>query len=267
MKVIQEILKEQLANIYLIFTLARYDIKGKYQLHYLGAAWQYLSPALQILIYWFVFGIGIRGGQPVDGVPFIIWLLVGLIPWFFISPSIIQGANSVFTRISLVSKMKFPVSVLPSVTIVSNTFNFIVMLLILGILLVIYGINPGVYILQLPYYLISLFFFLFSITLLFSTISTIVRDFQLVLQSLTRMMLYLTPILWDMSRLPVSLVKILMLNPIFYLIEGFRKTFLGQGWFFNDLIYMSYFWITCILILYIGALVHMKFRKQFMDYI
>lgn len=267
MKAILEILKEQITNLHLIYTLSIYDIKSKYQLHYLGAAWQFLSPALQILIYWFVFGIGIRGGHPVNGIPFFIWLLIGLIPWFYISPSIIQGSNSVFTRISLVSKMKFPVSILPTVTVLSNTFNFIVMLLFLGILLLIYGVNPGIYIVQLPYYLFSLIFFLYSITLLFSTISTIIRDFQLMLQSFIRMMLYLTPILWDMSRLPDILVNILKLNPIFYIIEGFRKTFLGQGWFFQDYIYMVYFWITCMLILYLGARIHMKFRKQFVDYI
>ncbi|KKK38784.1 Teichoic acid translocation permease TagG [Mesobacillus campisalis] len=267
MKAILEILREQVLNFHLIFRLASYDIKGKYQSHYLGAAWQFLSPALQILVYWFVFGMGIRGGNPIDGVPFIIWLLIGLIPWFFISPSIIQGSNSVYTKVSMVAKMKFPVSVLPSIVILSNAINFLIMLTFLGVILIIYGVNPGLYILQLPYYLISLFLFLFSVTLLFSTIATIIRDFQIVLQSLMRMMLYVTPVLWDMGNLPSFLLNLLKLNPLYYLIEGFRNTFLARQWFFEDWIYMLYFWVTVLLILFLGTFLHIRFRKKFVDYL
>jgi teichoic acid transport system permease protein len=267
MKVVIEILKEQFVNAHLIFRLASYDIKSKYQAHYLGAAWQFLNPALQIFIYWFVFGIGIRQGNPIYGVPYLVWLLVGLIPWFFISPSVIQGSNSVFTRVNMVAKMKFPVSVLPSVTIISNALNFICMILILIVILMLYGINPGIYLLQLPYYFLCTIVSLYAITLLFSTISTVFRDFQIILQSVMRMMLYLLPILWDMEKLPEMYVKILKLNPLYYLIEGYRKTFIFEEWFFTDWIYMIYFWVTTLLIIYIGSLIHIRFRKQFVDYI
>ena len=123
MNSVGRILKEQSSNFHLILRLSLYDAKSKYQMHYLGAVWQFLGPAIQILLYWLVFGLGIRGGAPVHGIPFFVWLIAGLIPWFFISPSIIQGSNSVYARVSLVSKMKFPVSVLPTVTIVSNSFQ------------------------------------------------------------------------------------------------------------------------------------------------
>ncbi|MEH7106462.1 MULTISPECIES: ABC transporter permease [Bacillaceae] len=267
MKAVIEILKEQIANLHLIFRLANYEIKGKYQAHYLGSLWQFLTPIIQIMIYWFVFGIGIRHGHPVNGVPYLIWMLVGLIPWFFISPSVIKASNSVYTKVSLVAKMKFPVSVLPLITIISNALNFIVMIIILFFILFIYGVNPGIYVLQLPYYFICMLMFLYAISLLFSTIATLFRDFQILLQSVMRMMLYLLPILWNMDKLNPAYVKLLKLNPFFYLIEGFRDTFLNKQWFFHDWIYMSYFWITTLLLLYIGSLIHIRFRKHFVDYI
>jgi teichoic acid transport system permease protein len=267
MKAVIEILKEQVANINLIYRLATYEIKGKYQAHYLGAAWQFLSPALQIIVYWFVFGLGIRGGNPVGDTPFFIWLLVGLIPWFFISPSIIQGSNSVYSKVALVSKMKFPVSVLPSIVLVSNLFTFLIMAIFLAIIIAIYGINPGMYIIQLPYYLFALFIFLFAVTLLFSTITTIVRDMQAVLQSSMRMLFYMTPVLWDMSELPPKYLNLVKLNPFYYLIEGFRNTIFGHQWFFEDWTYTLYFWATTLLILFIGANIHVRFRKQFVDYL
>lgn len=267
MNLVGRILKEQSSNFHLILRLARYDMKGKYQLHYLGAVWQFLTPVIQVLLYWLVFGIGIRGGAPVHGVPFFAWLMVGLIPWFFISPSILQGSNSVYARVSLVSKMKFPVSILPTVTIISNSFQLIVMLVVLAFIFIVYGINPGLHILQLPYYLVSLFVFLFAVTLLGSTISTIVRDFQQALQAIMRMMVYLLPILWDQSRLPYVFQTVLKLNPIYYLIEGFRNSFLGYAWFYDDWIYTLYFWVVTLLILLVGSVLHIKFRKKFIDYL
>lgn len=267
MRAVIDVLKEQIANIYLIFRLASYEIKGKYQSHYLGIAWQFLNPLIQILVYWLVFGLGIRNGQPIGEIPFFVWMIIGAIPWFFISSSITQGSNSVYSKVSLVAKMKFPVSVLPSITIISNAINLIFMLLLLGIILLVYRINPGIYLIQIPYYIFCMIIFLFAVTLLFSSLATIARDFQLVLQSIMRMMIYLVPVLWDMDQLSASLLKIFQLNPLYYLIDGFRKTILTQEWFFYDWRYMLYFWTVTFSILFIGSIVHIRFRKQFVDYI
>ncbi len=267
MKLVVQIIKEQFLNLRLIFQLAIYDIKGKYSQHYLGILWQFINPLIQISIYWLIFGLGFRKGHPVGDVPYYLWLVVGLVPWFFITPSILQGSNSIYSRVNLVSKMKFPVSVLPTVSIVGNTFNFVVMLIIMGIFLVINDVNPGIYILQLPYYLLCLYAFLFSVTLLFSTISTLVRDFQLALQSFMRMLFYVTPILWVPGDLPEMIEQILKLNPVYYVTIGFRNTFLMETWFFEDLHFTFYFWMITLLILFVGAIVHTKFKNKFVDYL
>jgi teichoic acid transport system permease protein len=267
MNFVIQVLKEQLLNLKLILRITSYDMKSKYQMHYLGLLWQFITPVAKIMVYWFVFGLGIRGGAPVGEVPYFIWLIVGLIPWFFISPTLIEGSDSLYKKVNLVSKMKFPVSVLPVISIVSNTFNLLVMMGIIAIVLVYNQMNPGLYLLQLPYYLLCMFMLLFSITLLSSTISLIIRDFQLMLQSGTRLLFFLTPILWDPSHLDKVYQVALKLNPFYYLIEGFRYTFLGQGWFYHDLMYTFYFWSVTFLILFIGAFVHMKLRKKFVDYL
>ncbi|MXI40310.1 ABC transporter permease, partial [Escherichia coli] len=146
------ILKEQISSFPLIMRLAVYETKSKYQMNYLGVLWQFLDPLIQMLAYWFVFGMGIRGGQPIviGGVeiPFIIWMLAGLIPWFFISPTILDGSNSVFKRINMVSKMNFPISALPSVVIMSNLFSYFVMMGVYLIVLISYGIYPDAHWLQ-----------------------------------------------------------------------------------------------------------------------
>lgn len=269
-KPIRDVIKEQIEYRDLIFRMARFETKGMYQIHYLGTLWQFLSPAIQVAIYYIVFGIGLRGGGTIDDdVPFLVWLLCGLIPWFFISPTIVQGSNSVYQKVNMVSKMKFPVSLLPTIRIVGNSFQFMVLLGILFIIILFHGIYPSVYILQLPYYLIALYLFLFSFTLLSSTISTLVRDYQSLLQSMIRMLLYLSPILWNPEGelVPDWLADILKLNPFYYIIQGIRNSFLGGSWFFEDIIYTLYFWSFTFVLLYFGAKIHYRFRKDFVDYL
>ncbi|WP_026581955.1 ABC transporter permease [Bacillus sp. J33] len=267
MTLIWQVLKEQLLNLNLIFRLGLYEEKSKYKMHYLGAFWQMLNPIIQITIYWFVFGLGIRGGSPVGETPFFLWLIVALIPWLFIAPTITQASNSIYSNINLVSKMKFPVSVLPSIKIVSNSFSFIFMLFIAMVILMLYGFFPGIYLLQLPYYLFALYFLLFGLTILLSTLTTIIRDIQSMVQSIMRIMLYMLPVLWNVNTLPDVFVNILKLNPFFYIIEGFRNSLLGGKWFFHDFQYSLYFWFISILILFIGSTIHLKFRHKFVDYI
>lgn len=89
------------------------------------------------------------------------------------------------------------------------------------------------------------------------------------LQSMMRMLLYLSPILWNPEGdlVPDWLSNILKLNPFYYIINGFRDSFLGRAWFFEDMIYTAYFWILTFVILYAGAHLHLKFRKNFVDYL
>jgi teichoic acid transport system permease protein len=263
-KNIIQLFKEQYEHKDLIFRMAAFDSKSNYQSHYLGTLWQFIHPAIQIAIYWVVFGLGIRNGRPVDGVPFFIWLLAGLVPWFFIAPSIIQGANSIYQRLGLVSKMNFPVSILPSIKIVEASYQFFALVFILLIVVFGYGITPTLYTLQLIYYVFCMFFFLFSLSVLTSTISTLVRDFQTLLQSVMRVLLYLSPIIWVPSG---AIAQIMKLNPLYYIIEGFRDSLLSRQWFYDDPTYFLYFWVLNLTILYFGANIHMKFRKNFMDYL
>lgn len=122
--------------------------------------------------------------------------------------------------------MKFPVSVLPSITIVGNAVSFIVMLFFIGLILIVNQINSGIYLLQLPYYLVSLFVFIFAISIFNSTLATIVRDYQILLQSMVRMLFFLNSnFFWVPSRLPEQFQVMLKLNPLYYLIDGFRNTF------------------------------------------
>ncbi|CAI8868190.1 MULTISPECIES: ABC transporter permease [Bacillus] len=275
MKALIRVLKEQYLSLPLIIRLAAYETKSKYQMNYLGVLWQFLNPLIQMLAYWFVFGIGIRKSSEmitgVGEVPFIIWMLAGLIPWFFISPTILDGSNSVYKRINMVAKMNFPISSLPSVAIAANLFSYFVMMAIYVIVLLAFGIYPNLQWLEYIYYLFCMIVFMFAFSLFNSTISVLVRDYQFLLQSVTRLLFFLLPIFWDIStqlgdKHP-ALLNVIKLNPLFYIIDGFRNSFLGGSWFFEDATYMLYFWAFTLLLLTVGSVLHMKFRDRFVDFL
>ena len=130
MKEIVMILKEQFQNMGMIFRMSRYEDKATYQSHYLGLAWQILNPAIQVGIYYLVFGIGVNQGREISGVPFIVWMLIGITAWFYMSASILGASNSIHRQVGMVAKMKFPVSVLPTINIVSNLSSYFPMVMI-----------------------------------------------------------------------------------------------------------------------------------------
>ena len=77
----------------MIQRLAQFQLKISNHDNYLGLAWELINPILQIFVYWFAFGFGIRQNAPINGVPFILYLLVGISMWFFVNQGILEGLN------------------------------------------------------------------------------------------------------------------------------------------------------------------------------
>ncbi|MFT8310859.1 MAG: ABC transporter permease [Sporolactobacillus sp.] len=278
MKSAWKVVREQLKNLYLIRRLSLYELKSENTNNYLGMAWVVINPLIQILIYWLVFGeiLGRSSEIPVDNgvtAPYIVWLISGIIVWFFVQPSIIQGSKSIYSRIRFIAKMNFPMSAIPSYVILEKFYQH---LMITGIVIVILQFTEykmSVYMIQLPYFMFAALAFLFSVSLITSTFSTIVRDVHQVLISLMRMLFYLTPFLWEPARLadaglPDFFQKILLMNPMYYLVQGYRSALLGASWYGIDHIgYTAYFWGFVLVTLLFGSFVHLKFRDHFVDYL
>src|SRR5699024_4394343 len=197
------ILKEQLNNMYLIFKLALFDLKSANKNHYLGMLWEVITPGIRILIYWLVFGVGIRNRADVElggeTVPFIYWLMTGFMVWLFFSKSASSGAKAIFSKLRVVSKMNFPMIILPNYTILSKFLVHVVMGAIIIIILPVAGSPMNIYYLHMPYFMFATYFFTFSFVLICSTLCTLVRDIYKLLTSTMRIGIYISPILWDVT--------------------------------------------------------------------
>ena len=196
-------------------------------------------------------------------------MLIGITAWFYMSASILGASNSIHRQVGMVAKMKFPVSVLPTINIVSNLSSYFPMVMIVVFSVIALGGTPSLYWLQYLYYFFCMIAFLFSFGILNATITVLIRDYHIFLQSVLRLLFYVSGPIWDIQNrsLPSWMVKILQLNPIYYIIEGFRDTFLNRAWFWEKTTYGLIFWGIVFILLILGTHLHMKFRAKFVDYI
>lgn len=276
MHAVKTVIKEQINSFYLVRRLSVYEMKSANRNNYLGVLWEIINPMIQISIYWFVFGYGIflstgRGDIELNGVsiPYFPWMLSGIVLWFFINQAITQGSKSVYTRINMISKMSFPMSVIPTFVIFSKLYQHLMLLAVVLVIFQFIGYPINIHYLQLPYFLFSTVVFLVALSLITSTLSTIVRDVQMVIQSTVRILIYMSPFLWPPYHLQPEIIPMLMkLNPIFYLAEGYRASILGLSWYpIDNLEYTLYFWGITLLLLIIGSILHVKFRDRFVDFL
>ncbi|CAH0238515.1 Teichoic acid translocation permease protein TagG [Peribacillus sp. Bi96] len=258
------VLKEQINNFYLARRLSVYEVKSANSSNYLGILWEIISPMIQISIYWFVFGFGILN----RGEEFLPWLMAGIVVWFFVTATTTQVSKSVYSRLNMVSKMSFPLSVIPTYVIFAKLYQHLLLLGVIIILLGFTGYLPTFYIIQLPYFIVATVTLLFSFGLISSTLATIIRDVQNIIVSLMKVLFYLTPILWVINANDHPIIaNIMKLNPLYYIVEGYRASLLGESWYLIvHWEYTLYFWAVVILFFLIGSSLHVRFRDRFVDF-
>lgn len=261
------VVKEQISSFYLIGRLSIFELKVNNNNNYLGTLWELINPAIQISIYWFVFGWGIRGREPVGDDPYLYWMISAIVVWFFINPAITQGSKSIYSRLNFISKMSFPMSIIPTYVIMSKFYHNVLLTVIVAVILHFSGYPVTLYILQLPYFMVATIIILVAISLITSTLATIVRDVHNMVVSTMRVLFYLTPLLWTPERMPEFVQTIMKLNPFYYIAEGYRAALLGKSWYFiENGTYTLYFWVLAVILLMIGSSLHVKFRSRFVDY-
>lgn len=229
-----------------------------------GILWKILTPALQIGAYWFVFAIGFKGSSEVQGVPYLPWLIAGIIPWFLFSRAIVSGSNSIYSNAYIFQRVKFPLGIVPVFVILSEFLTHIIEVLIAIFILVCFGLFPGLYVFQLFYYMIAGFLFMLALSYVTSAIAMLSRDFQKLLQSMIRLLFFMTPIMWPATD-STRFNTILKINPLYYLISGYRDSLLFDIPITAHPLYTAYFWGLLIAMLIFGITIHMRFRKDFVD--
>ena len=256
-------------NRRLVGKLAKNDFKTRYAGSYLGIVWAFIQPVITILVYWFVFSVGFRSGTGDLGVPFVLYLVAGIVPWFFFQDALIGGTNYLLEYNYLVKKVVFNISVLPVVKIISAMFVHAFFVLFTIILYAAYGKFPDLYYLQIIYYSGCVFLLVLGLSYATSAIVIFFRDLTQIINIVLQVGVWLTPIMWIVENTPLQghpiIMKILKLNPMYYIVSGYRDTFLMKNWFWEHAGWTIYFWVFTILCFLFGGWVFKRLRIHFAD--
>ena len=257
-------LKSIVQNRTLLWSLTKNDFKQRYLGNVLGIAWAFIQPTATILIFWFVFQVGFKA-QPVDNFPFILWLIAGMFPWFFFAEGLSNGTNSILANSFLVKKVVFRVSLLPIVSLMSALVIHSFFIFFMFAMFIYYGYSPEIYWLQIPYYLFATTVLLLGLSWLTSSVVVFFKDMGQFVAMMIQFGFWLTPIFWAMKMVPERYVWIIKLNPIVYIIEGYRNSMVYHQWFWEDINMTAYFWIITAAIFILGGLTFKKLRPHFAD--
>jgi teichoic acid transport system permease protein len=255
---------EIINNRKLIFNLAINDFKTKYAGSYLGIIWAFIQPVITVLIYWFVFQVGFKSA-PIKDFPFVLWLIAGIVPWFFFNESLLNATNSLLEYSYLVKKVVFKVSILPLVKIVSALFVHLFFIIFTIVIYSLNGYTPTVFLLQVIYYSFCIFMLSLSLSFATSAIVLFFKDLGQIVNILLQIGMWLTPIMWSNTMIPEKYQWILKLNPMYYVSEGYRDAFINHIWFFEKFNQTIYFWIATMFLLLVGILIFKRLKPHFAD--
>lgn len=256
-------------NRKLIWKLAKNDFKTRYAGSYLGMVWAFVQPIVTILVYWFVFekGFNAKAEMLANGLtaPYVLWLTAGIVPWFYFSEALSNGTTALLEYNYLVKKVVFKISILPIIKIIAATFihGFFV-LFMLGLFMV-HGYFPDLYTLQLFYYSFCLFVFVLGISYATCSIVIFFRDLTQIIAIFLQVGMWATPILWELNKIPPKYQILFKLNPVFYIVNGYRSALLEKSWFWEDFYSTMFFWIVTAVIFGIGALIFKRLKVHFAD--
>lgn len=247
-----------------IFQFSLDDFKNKYAGSVLGVSWAFLQPMLVIFIYWFVFQLGFKS-QPVEDLPFILWLISGLVSWFFIGDAITNATGSMLEYNYLVKKVLFNITILPFVKVVSILFVQIFLIAFTIIAFCIFGYWPDIYYVQIFYYIVYMVVLVTGISYITSALYVFFKDLGQIITILLQLQFWMSPFVWDFKILPENIQNILKLNPVYYVVSGYRNSFIYKVGFWENKTAMIYYWGVALIILYIGTKIFRKLKPHFAD--
>ena len=211
----------------LFFSFVWKDIKVMYAQTILGLSWAILQPAIHIIMFTIIFGKVARIST--DGIPYVLFSSVAVIPWSYISQSMTQSSQSLISGQHMLGKIYFPRLIFPIAPVLSRLINFGISLLIIFGIMAYYRVLPTLNLLFLPVFVIMMVSIPAAAGLWLSSLAIRFRDVQQIMPFFIQLLMYTAPIIYPGSAIPEKYRILYSLNPIVGVIEGFRASLLGMA--------------------------------------
>ena len=243
----------------LLYSITMREVLVRYKQSFLGIAWAILQPLAMMVIFTIVFSRLIR--VPSDGIPYPIFSYSALLPWSFFSSSLSFAIPSLVNNANLIKKTYFPREIFPCASILAASVDFGIAACIFILMMIYYRVSFTWNILYVVPLVIIQFIFTLGISLFAAAVNVRYRDVKYALPLLLQVWMYITPVIYPISMVPIHLRTIYMLNPMTGLIDGYRRScLLGLAPNFN------YFGVTIVVTVVVFFLSYWYFKKEEMTF-
>ena len=246
----------------LFFFLIFRDIKVLYAQTVLGFSWAILNPLIQILIFSIIFG-GVAK-IATDGIPYLLFSTVAIVPWTYMSNAMSAGSGSLVSGQGMLGKIYFPRLIFPVTPVLAKLVDFFISLVLIVAAMAYYKVWPGINIIYLPLFMLMMVSVPLGISLWLSALAIRYRDVKFAMPFVMRMLIYSAPIVYTASAIPDKWRFIYSLNPIVGVIEGYRATLLSLPIPWEFIIPGM---ITSVILVLGGLLYFHRMEKVFVDVI
>ena len=268
MNYVISLMKEIVRKRKLIWDLAKADFRKRFVGSYFGIVWMLVQPIVTVLIYFFIFQVGFKSVPPVPGVPYVLWLIPGIVPWFFYIEALNCVTGCLQEYSYLVKKVVFQVEILPIIKLISC---MLVHAFFAGIMLAVflcYGRLPMATWIQILYYSFAAAMLALAFGYLTCAVNVFFKDMAQIVSICLQFGMWLTPIMYQETMFADKapwFVTILKLNPFYYVVAGYRDSMLTGNWFWERPKLGIYFWVVTLVIGLVGLRVFKRLRPHFSD--
>ncbi|MCU0285426.1 MAG: ABC transporter permease [Acidobacteria bacterium] len=245
-----------------IYELARRDFEGQYKKTYLGIVWGFIHPLSYVILLLLVFTLGLRS-NPGKDVPFVVYLISGMIPWQFFSGTLGSLSKVVSSHSYLIKKGDLNLAILHVAKILSNLVTHVILIIICFIVCRFYHFPLGVHSLQIIYYLMAMCLLLLGLGWITSSTSMFIEDIADVVTVFIQFGFWFSPIIWNIALVPQKFQWIVKLNPVFYIISGYRDSLIYGTPVFVKPGESLYFWVVTSVVLMAGAVIFRRLKPHF----
>lgn len=242
----------------LLKTNVKKEIRGKYKGSFLGVLWSFINPLLMVFVYAIVF----QFLMPQEVENFLVYLVIGVIPWNLFAMAMGQGMGCIRANAGIVKKVYFPREILPISVALSTLINFFISCAII-LIFCLFGVGISWHIIIVPIIAMFQFFITLGLILSFSAINVYVKDTEHIVMFFINMLFYATPIVYPITQIPAQYIWVLNLNPFKHIIFAYRDLFMyHQLPTLNSFLAMIF---SSIVVMFIGLLIFRKLERGFAE--
>ena len=252
----------------MILSLAKSDFKKRFAGSYFGVVWMFIQPVVTVLIFFFIFQLGMKSQPPVPDTPYVIWLIPGLVPWFFFNESLQSGTNVMQEYSYLVKKVVFPVELLPVIKVVSAGLVHACFVAVMLLVFVIGGRMPELSWIFILYYSLCTAALSLSLSLITASVNVFFRDMSNIVAIVLQFGMWLAPIMYWEGMFTADhpwMEYLFKLNPVYYIVAGYRDSMLTGNFPWERPLNTLYFWVVTAVLFVIGSRLFKKLKPHFSD--